>query len=261
VSFAAAAHAKSICGRSLPSHSANPLQNLVLLAIVSVLLKEAHNAVQQLLCCCIRILFRPSLLLLYSSTDKKKALMTMSKIGDVEADCYRTFLEDLVRREQREAYQKEDYLSRRWQQDLWEDVASAEKIRFASKSPSSVIPSAHQSPPSDLCVDWREKICEWKYKVVDCFDLDREVVSISMFFLDKYLEKHFVNEEVSLCDVHSLQITLPSSLLLTLEKYPTHLISLAVSTSRNVMYLSGHQNSLSQEDIHEANCVAGQRWM
>mmetsp|Transcript_26852 Transcript_26852/g.45577 ORF Transcript_26852/g.45577 Transcript_26852/m.45577 type:complete len:292 (-) Transcript_26852:247-1122(-) len=120
----------------------------------------------------------------------------MSKLCDADADCHRTFLEDLVHREQRKAYQKEDFLSRRWQQDLWEDVASVEKIRFASKSPSSVIPSAPEAPPFDLCVDWREKICEWKYKVVDCFDLDREVVSISMFFLDKYLEKHFVNEEL-----------------------------------------------------------------
>ena len=121
----------------------------------------------------------------------------MSKLGITEADAHRIFLEDLVRKEQRKAYQKEDFLSTRWQQELWEDVASVEKIRFASKSPSSVVPSAPLSPPSDLCVDWREKICEWKYKVVDCFDLDREVVSISMFFLDKYLEKHFVNDEVS----------------------------------------------------------------
>lgn len=124
----------------------------------------------------------------------------MGKLGDVEADCHRIFLEDLVRQEKREPYQREDFLSRRWQEDLWEDVASVEKIRFASKSPSSVIPAPH-APPSDLCVDWREKICEWKYKVVDCFDLDREVVSISMFFLDKYLEKHFVNEEVSACSL------------------------------------------------------------
>ncbi len=134
----------------------------------------------------------------------------MSNLIDAEADRHRIFLEDLVRQEQHQAYQKQDFLSRRWQQDLWNDVASVEKIRFASKSPSSVIPSAPEAPPSDLCVDWREKICEWKYKVVDCFDLDREVVSISMFFLDKYLEKHFVNEEVSLlCNVHSLHLTLP----------------------------------------------------
>ncbi len=127
----------------------------------------------------------------------------MSKLGITEADGHLIFLEDLVRKEKRKAYQTEDFLSTQWQQDLWEDVAAVEKLRFASKSPSSVIPSAPQAP-SDLCVDWREKICEWKYKVVDCFDLDREVVSISMFFLDKYLEKHFVNEEVSwLYDYHS----------------------------------------------------------
>ena len=119
----------------------------------------------------------------------------MSRLGDAEADRHRVFLRDLVRQERRKAYQKEDFLSTEWQQNLWEDVASVEKTRFANQSPSSVT-SIPQTPPSDLCVDWREKICEWKYKLVDCFNLDREVVSISMFFLDKYLEKHFVNEEV-----------------------------------------------------------------
>lgn len=123
----------------------------------------------------------------------------MWMVGEAEANCHRQFLEDLVRLERREPYQKEDFLSKQWQQDLWRDVASVEKVRFASKSPSSVIPSAPEAEaPFDLCVEWREKICEWKYKVVDCFDLDREVVTISMFFLDKYLEKHFVDEEVSL---------------------------------------------------------------
>lgn len=158
----------------------------------------------------------------------------MSKLGINEANGHLIFLEDLVRKEQRKAYQTEDFLSTRWQQDLWEGVASIEKSRFASKSPSSVIPSAPQATPSDLCVDWREKICEWKYKVVDCFDLDREVVSISMFFLDKYLEKHFVNEEVSWLSNHSHllahhTLTLPS-IFFTL--------SLTISDSLLVMAMS-----------------------
>jgi len=189
----------------------------------------------------------------------------MSKLCDADADCHRIFLEDLVRREQRKAYQKEDFLSRRWQQDLWEDVASVEKIRFASKSPSSVIPSAPEAPPFDLCVDWREKICEWKYKVVDCFDLDREVVSISMFFLDKYLEKHFVNEEVSLLhNIHSHHINLPSissAISLTISNALHCVLCSAFSTSSNGLYLSCNQNSLPKEDFHETNCVARQRWM
>lgn len=34
---------------------------------------------------------------------------------------------------------------------------------------------------------WRRKICEWSYKVVDHFGLDREIVNISLNYLDRYL--------------------------------------------------------------------------
>lgn len=50
--------------------------------------------------------------------------------------------------------------------------------------------------PSEICVRWREKIIEWKYQVVDRFDLDREIVSISTFYMDQYLSRHYVDEEL-----------------------------------------------------------------
>ena len=34
---------------------------------------------------------------------------------------------------------------------------------------------------------WREKICEWSYQVVDHFEFSREVVSVSISLLDRYL--------------------------------------------------------------------------
>lgn len=34
---------------------------------------------------------------------------------------------------------------------------------------------------------WRRKICEWAYNVVDHFHLDREVVSLSLSYLDQYI--------------------------------------------------------------------------
>jgi len=34
---------------------------------------------------------------------------------------------------------------------------------------------------------WRRKICEWSYNVVDHFHLDREVVSLSLNYLDQYI--------------------------------------------------------------------------
>lgn len=35
--------------------------------------------------------------------------------------------------------------------------------------------------------EWRRKICEWSYKVVDHFKFDREVVSVAMNYFDRFL--------------------------------------------------------------------------
>lgn len=43
---------------------------------------------------------------------------------------------------------------------------------------------------------WREKICEWSYQVVDHFDFSREVVGVSMSFLDRYLSTRRVNKKI-----------------------------------------------------------------
>jgi len=34
---------------------------------------------------------------------------------------------------------------------------------------------------------WREKICEWTFQVIDHFEFDREVASVSLNYLDRYL--------------------------------------------------------------------------
>ena len=43
---------------------------------------------------------------------------------------------------------------------------------------------------------WREKICEWCYQVVDHFDFNREVVSVAMNYLDRYLATRLVNRRI-----------------------------------------------------------------
>ena len=41
---------------------------------------------------------------------------------------------------------------------------------------------------------WRTKICEWSYQVIDHLDYDREIVAVSMHYLDRYLSKRPVNK-------------------------------------------------------------------
>mmetsp|Transcript_10408 Transcript_10408/g.22625 ORF Transcript_10408/g.22625 Transcript_10408/m.22625 type:complete len:406 (+) Transcript_10408:191-1408(+) len=52
-----------------------------------------------------------------------------------------------------------------------------------SRSASSLAP-ASSSPVNKF---WRDKICEWCYNVVDHYDFNREVVSVAMSYLDRYL--------------------------------------------------------------------------
>ena len=39
------------------------------------------------------------------------------------------------------------------------------------------------------CDEWRRKICQWSFKVIDHFKIDREIVSSAMNILDRYLAK------------------------------------------------------------------------
>mmetsp|Transcript_22450 Transcript_22450/g.47265 ORF Transcript_22450/g.47265 Transcript_22450/m.47265 type:complete len:316 (-) Transcript_22450:73-1020(-) len=122
---------------------------------------------------------------------------------------HRFYLEALVRQEEDIAYRRQDYLAHEWQMSLWKDeVKESMQIQALRQSPSSVLsptlahmenadaPVPIPDAPSEICVRWREKIIEWKYQVVDRFDLDREIVSISTFYLDRYLATHYVDEEL-----------------------------------------------------------------
>eukprot|EP00585_Thalassiosira_rotula_P003834 CAMPEP_0196159844 /NCGR_PEP_ID=MMETSP0910-20130528/46526_1 /TAXON_ID=49265 /ORGANISM="Thalassiosira rotula, Strain GSO102" /LENGTH=239 /DNA_ID=CAMNT_0041424769 /DNA_START=475 /DNA_END=1194 /DNA_ORIENTATION=- len=76
--------------------------------------------------------------------------------------------------------------------ELRQSPSSIANLNNAAKISSTSIPEAR----SGVCARWREKIVEWKYQVVDRFDLDRELVSISTFYLDRYLSMKYVDEEL-----------------------------------------------------------------
>ena len=61
--------------------------------------------------------------------------------------------------------------------------------------------------------EWRRKICEWCYKVVDHFRIDREVVGVALNFFDRFLFVHKTNEVVSTatCRCPSCQRAVDSS--------------------------------------------------
>jgi Cyclin, N-terminal domain len=65
---------------------------------------------------------------------------------------------------------------------------------FASQS-SSIFSTTSSSSTSTITESWRERICEWSYQVVDHFDFSREVVGLSLSFLDRFLGNKRVDKQ------------------------------------------------------------------
>ena len=112
-------------------------------------------------------------------------------------------LKSLVERERREVYQRCNYLSKEWQDRLLQHKIGSSPAWSAFEpsspssarcSPQSVMSLSH--PESEISVVWRERICEWKFEVVDRFDIDREIVCYSTYYLDQYLSTCYVDEEL-----------------------------------------------------------------
>jgi len=111
----------------------------------------------------------------------------------VQIESHRLYLKSLAEREQYSAYQRSDYLANEWQEKLLRKNRSSLECT-ARCSPQSVMSS--QNAQSGISTIWRERICEWQYGVVDRFDIEREVVFYSTYYLDQYLSVCYVDEKL-----------------------------------------------------------------
>ena len=127
----------------------------------------------------------------------------------------------VMRMQEANAYVVRDYLNPAYQKKIRElterDVAKAEadKVEKAAKESTAAVPGSSNTAdplPSEAAAAadgnrttstnstinelWREKICEWCYQVVDHFDFNREVVSVAMNYLDRYLATRTVNRRI-----------------------------------------------------------------
>jgi len=85
------------------------------------------------------------------------------------------------------SYQTADYLAPGYQQKL-RDLLCPETHEYLSCSSAT-------TSTSGINEVWREKICEWSYQVIDHFDFSREIVSIAVSYLDRYLSRRPVNKK------------------------------------------------------------------
>lgn len=99
---------------------------------------------------------------------------------DVEVGCEKDKFADnvttMLRQEESNSYVCVDYLSiTAWHNNMYQLMGRRAKSPHAPPEASRI---------DEYC---REQICEWSYRVVDYFRIDREVVSVSLSYLDRFL--------------------------------------------------------------------------
>jgi hypothetical protein len=90
-----------------------------------------------------------------------------------------------------DSYRTVDYLGAKQQ-----EIADPTSCALALCDFESAFTSSSSSSSSRINELWREKICEWSYQVIDHFDFSREVVSVSIHYLDRFLATTQVNKKL-----------------------------------------------------------------
>jgi hypothetical protein len=103
-------------------------------------------------------------------------------------------------------YKTVDYLAPEFQLKL---ASIGELQGEKSSTDATSLCSSSSSGINDV---WREKICEWSYQVIDHFDFSREVVSISLHYLDRFLATRHCSKKV-------FQLAAMTSLFLAIKLY------------------------------------------
>lgn len=157
-------------------------------------------------------------------------------------------------------YAVPDYLAEEWQQKLRDATGPCEDRDHppAAAGPSSSSASlgdgdsssiaALASPSSSQINEvWREMLCEWCYQIVDHFDFNREVVSVAMSYLDRYLTKRTVNHRI-------FQLAAMTALYLAIKLFePGNLpMSILVDLSRGY-YMAEHFITMEDSMLQTLN--------
>jgi Cyclin, N-terminal domain len=106
------------------------------------------------------------------------------------------------------SYRTEDYMDPDYQRTV---VSCGDNELFGFNEPFG--------SSSGINETWREKICDWSYQVIDHFDFSREVVSVALHYLDRYLSKRQVNKKV-------FQLATMTSLFLAIKLFEPGRISM-----------------------------------
>jgi hypothetical protein len=123
---------------------------------------------------------------------------------------------DVMLKQEVGAYETIDYLAPEYQKKLI-SLGTKDGDLGDSSTASHSTSSRSSSSINEL---WREKICEWSYQVIDHFEFSREVVSVSIHYLDRYLATKAVNKK-------TFQLAAMTSLFLAIKLYEPGRLSMA----------------------------------
>ena len=137
-------------------------------------------------------------------------------------------------------YQCCDYLSPQFQMEQQRACSTNECGLFPS-SPSSECTSSSSSTGVINDV-WREKICEWCYQVVDHFEFNREIVSIAMSYLDRYLMTRQVTKKI-------FQLAAMTCLYLAIKLYESRRLRISSLIELSRGYFSPEHINAMEESI------------
>lgn len=114
---------------------------------------------------------------------------------------------DVMSNQESTSYKTIDYLKPEYQSKLASICDPSHLDGILTTTGSSLASSS--SGINDI---WREKICEWSYQVIDHFDFSREIVSISIHYLDRFLATRPCNKKV-------FQLAAMTTLFLAIKLY------------------------------------------
>jgi Cyclin, N-terminal domain len=107
------------------------------------------------------------------------------------------------------SYKTVDYLAPEYQNML---TLRCDMNLSDSKNGRKCEASLSSTSTSGINDIWREKICEWSYQVIDHFDFSREVVSVSIHYLDRFLATRSCNKK-------EFQLAAMTTLFLAIKLY------------------------------------------
>lgn len=129
-----------------------------------------------------------------------------------------------------EQYRCEDYISLMGETVSSRSVSEEEEVESElSEGHASNSTATESSSVAPMNVYWRESICIWAFDIADRCDLSREVVSVCMSYLDRFLSAAYKNRTISL-DKPTLQLISATSMYLAAKLYEPRSKRLSVTS-------------------------------